>query len=285
MMDKMEASTPPEVMRTNLTSFILTLKALGVHNILSFDLMNLPSVDALSHGLESLYALGALDDKTNLTDLGTNMSAFPTEPRVSRMLLEGLDAGCAWEVLSVASALQVRALFVQPRTQRQRLDHDAAMAETVDRSGDHVTYANLLAEMDDRSIDKEECREKFINFVALKRAAEVRNQLSRFLRKYGKVRSLGTVDPEERSKAIRRCVTAGFFFNVAKLANDGRYYTLRGKHMVIPSQASVLHAHGDTSEYIVFGETYDGSRGGIEVRHCSTIQARWLRELAPHYWD
>ena len=48
MTEKMEAATPPEIMRTNLTSFILTLKALGVHNILAFDLMNLPSVDALS---------------------------------------------------------------------------------------------------------------------------------------------------------------------------------------------------------------------------------------------
>ncbi|KAI2507007.1 hypothetical protein MHU86_7392 [Fragilaria crotonensis] len=285
MMEKMEAATSPEIMRTNLTSFILTLKALGIHNILAFDLMNLPSVEALSHGLESLYALGGLDDKTNLTDLGTKMSSFPTEPRVSRMLLEALDTNCSWEVLGVASALQVRALFVQPRSQRQRLDYDAAMIETADRSGDHVTYANVLAELDDRNMSQEECREKFVNYVALKRAGEVRDQLARFLRNYGKVASLGTIDQEERSKAIRRCVTAGFFFNTAKLANDGRYYTLRGKHLVIPSQTSVLHAHGDASEYIVFGETYDGSRGGIEVRHCSTIQARWLRELAPHYWE
>jgi HrpA-like RNA helicase len=261
------------------------LKALGVHNILSFDLMDLPSVDFLSHGLESLYALGAVDDQTNLTELGTDMSAFPTEPRVSRMLLQSLETDCSWEMLGVASALQVRSLFVQPRTQRQRLDHDAVMAEMVERSGDHVTYANLLADMDDRGMDQEECREKFISYVALKRAMEVRKQLSRFLKRYGRVLSLGTIEPEERSKAIRRCVTAGFFFNVAKLANDGRYYTLRGKHMVTPSQASVLHSHGDPSEYIVFGETYDGSKGGIEVRHCSTIQARWLRELAPHYWD
>lgn len=285
MMDKMELSTPPEVMRTNLTSFILTLKALGVHNILSFDLMDMPSVDALSHGLESLYALGALDDQTALTDLGTKMSTFPTEPRVSRMLLEALDSGCSWEVLGVASALQVKSLFVQPRTQRQKLDLDAAMMEIADRSGDHVTYADLLAIVDDRNIGQEECREKFINYVALQRAVEVRAQLARFLRGFGKVTSLGTVDPEERSKAIRRCVTAGFFFNAAKLSNDGKYYTLRGKHFVTPSQASVLHAHGDTSEYIIFGETYDGSRGGIEVRQCSTIQARWLKELAPHYWD
>jgi hypothetical protein len=159
------------------------------------------------------------------------------------------------------------------------------MSELVDPSGDHVTFANLIAEMDDREMDQEECKEKFINYVALKRAMEVRNHLSRVLKRYGRVQAMGlSGDDQERSRAVRRCVTAGFFFNTAKLANDGRYYTVRGKHMVAPSQSSVLHSHGETSEYIVFGETHDGARGGIEVRACSTIEAKWLRELAPHYW-
>lgn len=285
MMNEMEDSTIPEVARTNLTSFILTLKALGIDNILAFDLMVLPSMDALSHGLETLYALGAIDDKTHLTKIGLDMAAFPTEPRISRMLLESLKEGCAWEVLSVASALQVRALFVRPRTQRQRLDYDAAMVEIADRSGDHVTYTNLLVETEYRELDRNDCKEKFINYIALKRCIEVRNQLSFFLRRYGKIDSLGSSNPEDRSRAIRRCVTAGFFFNVAKLASDGRFYTLRGHHKVTPSQSSILHAHGDSSEYIVFGETYDGARGGIEIRHCSNVDARWLTELAPHYWN
>jgi ATP-dependent RNA helicase DDX35 len=285
MMDDMRAATSPEILRSNLTGFILTIKALGIHNVLSFDLMDLPSVDALSHGLECLYALGAVDDQTNLTSRGIDMSAFPTEPRVSRMLLESLEMGCSWEVLAVASALQVGSLFLQPRTQRQKLDYDAAMSNVVDRSGDHVTYTNLIAEMDDRDMDQEECKEKFVNRVALVKAIEVRDQLSRFLRRYGRVKAMGiTGYNQERSKAIRKCVTAGFFFNVAKLANDGNYYTVRGKHLVTCSQSSVLHSHGDTSEYVVFGETHDGSRGGIEIRSCSTIDARWLRELAPHYW-
>lgn len=284
MMDSMMESTPSEILRTNLTGFILTLKALGVHNILSFDLMDHPSVETLSHGLECLYALGAVDDKTDLTSLGFDMSAFPTEPRVSKMLLTSLELGCSWEVLAVASVLQVRSIFLQPRTQRQKLDYNTAMAELADPSGDHVTYANLIAEMDDRDMDGEECKEKFINRVVLLKAIEIRNQLSRFLKKYGRVQAMG-VEGEERSRAIRKSVTAGFFFNVAKLANDGNYYSVRDKQLVTVSSSSVLHSHGDTSEYIVFGETHDGRRGGIEIRSCSTVDARWLRELAPHYWE
>lgn len=308
MATQMEARTAPEILRTNLTGFILTLKALSVDNILAFDLLDLPSVDSLSHGLECLYALNAIDDQTNMTKLGHDMSAFPTEPRIARMLLESLEMGCSWEVLGVASAMQVRQLFVKPRgggggmRQQQMMDYETAMAEVADTSGDHVTYANIIAEHDDRSgamggriqVDEQECKEKFIHPIALRRALEVRNQLTSFLRRYGKIKAMGLAaglgaagggGTLERSKAIRRCVTAGFFFNVAKLANDGRYYTIRKKILVTPSQSSVFHSHGTSSEYILFCETHDGGRGGIELRSISAIDARWLRELASHYWE
>jgi ATP-dependent RNA helicase DDX35 len=284
MAEKMEATTQPEVLRTNLTSFILTLKAMGVDNILSFDLMSIPSVAALSHGLECLYALEAIDRDTNLTHRGNQMAEFPTEPRVSTMLLESLGAGCAEEALAVAASLQVRALFHQPRTERQQIEYDAAMPEIADRSGDHVTHVNLLELFQRAPLSAEECRERFINRVALKRALEVKAQLRRFLRRYGSINGMENALDEDRSKSIRKCVTSGFFFNTAKLGSDGRYYTLRGRHMVSISKASVLDRYGESTEYIIFCETYDGSRGGIEVRNCSAAEGRWLRELAPHYW-
>jgi ATP-dependent RNA helicase DDX35 len=290
LLDKMEAQTPPEILRTNLTSFILTLKALGVDNVLAFDLMDIPSVEALSHGLECLYALGAIDDRTRLTEAGSDMAAFPTEPRVSRMLLESLAEGCSWEVLAVAGALQVRELFLRKpragRQQQQLFDYESAMSEVADPSGDHVTYANLFSAMDDRGMSEQECRERFVHYAALRRGMEVRDQLARFLRRFGRVQATGAVGEEQRSVAIRRCVTAGFFFNVAKLGSDGRYYTLRKKVPVAPAASSVYATHARvSSEYIVFGETYDGARGGMELRAVSAIQARWLRELAPHYWE
>lgn len=287
----MEQATSPEILRTNLSSFILTLKALGVDNILAFDLMDLPGVDALSHGLESLYALGAIDDGTHLTKLGLDMSSFPTEPRVSRMMLESLKEGCAREIVGVASVLQVRSLFVSlrgaaSRRQQQQLDYEAAISQVADRSGDHVTYVNVIAEQDAGDLDREECKERFLDYVALRRVIEIRNQLLRFLRKFGRVRDMGMAAAEETSKAVRKCVTAGFFFNVAKLNNDGKYYTIRGNQniLVTPSQSSIFHTHGSYSEYIIFCETHDGARGGIELRSVSSIDPRWLRELAPHYW-
>lgn len=291
LLEQMPAQTPPEILRTNLTSFILTLKSLGVDNILAFDLIDLPSVEALSHGLETLYALGAIDDQTQITKQGLDMAIFPTEPRVARMLLESITEGCSWEVLAVASALQVRDLFQRPRgrvSQQQQLDFQASVTEIADPSGDHVTYVNILSEMEDQQMNEAACRERFLNYLAIRRALEVRDQLASFLRRYGRVQGLGLVggDGSERSRRIRRCVTAGFFTNVARLDNDGRYRTLRKGIPVTPSSSSILSM--DTSipsHYILFGETIDGARGDIELKSVSSIEARWLRELAPHYWE
>ncbi|KAG7370856.1 ATP-dependent helicase HrpA [Nitzschia inconspicua] len=288
---KMEEATPPEILRTNLSNFILSLKALGVNNILGFDLLDLPSVDALSHGLESLFALGAIDDATALTTIGQDMSSFPTEPRISRMLLESLREECSREVAGVAGALQVQSLFLTPRgssarRQQLQIDYEAAVGEFADNSGDHVTYANILQAYDDTHMGREECKEKYVDYVALQKVIEVRNQLLGFLKRFGRVRSLGMATSKERCDAILRCVTAGFFFNVAKLHNDGRYYTIRGTNQILvtPSSSSVFNTHGSHADYIVFCNTHDGSRGGIELTAVSAINPRWLRELAPHYW-
>lgn len=290
---KMKPTTQPEILRSDLTKFVLSLKALAIENPLTFDMMDgIPSIEAISHAMESLFALGAIDEETQLTKLGLDMSSFPTEPRVSRMLLESLKEGCSREIAGVASTLQVQSLFVKQhgastRRQQQQLDFEAAISQVADSSGDHVTFANVMAEHDDHGFDYEDCKERFLNFIALKRSLEIRNQLMRFLRKFGRVSSLGMAEAQARSISIRKCVTAGFFFNVAKMNNDGRYYTIRRdrKILVTLSHSSVFRSHGGYSEYIVFCETRDSARGGIELDSVSSIDSRWLRELAPHYWE
>jgi HrpA-like RNA helicase len=259
---------------------------MGIHNILGFDMINVPPITTIRHALESLYALGAIDENTNLTSLGQQMSEFPTDPNVSRMLLESLRLGCSQEVLCVAAALQVRSLFYPPRSSKQQIEYDDSIQEILDTKSDHVTYVNLFQLHQRSPLNKQDCEERFVNYMALKRACEIRSQLSRFLRKYGRVQGMDLGQDEQQvSEAIRKCLTAGFFSHTAKLGNDGRYYSLRGGHMVSISSSSVLHKYGMGEQYIIFTETYDGSRGGLEVRGVSVVEGKWLLEIAPHYFD
>ncbi len=49
---------------------MLLLKSLGINDLIHFDFMDPPPAEALIRALEQLYALGALNDRGELTKLG-----------------------------------------------------------------------------------------------------------------------------------------------------------------------------------------------------------------------
>ena len=65
----------PEIQRTNLASTVLSLKAMGINDLLSFDFMDAPPMQTLISAMEQLHALSALDDEGLLTRLGRRVSA------------------------------------------------------------------------------------------------------------------------------------------------------------------------------------------------------------------
>ena len=70
----------PEIQRTNLANTVLLLKAMGINDLINFDFMDPPPIQALISAMEQLYTLGALDDEGLLTKLGRLMAEFPLEP-------------------------------------------------------------------------------------------------------------------------------------------------------------------------------------------------------------
>ena len=59
------AERTPEILRANLATVALQLKALGVDNVLQFPFMDAPPVVAIARALELLLALGALDKQVD----------------------------------------------------------------------------------------------------------------------------------------------------------------------------------------------------------------------------
>ena len=105
-------------------------------------------------------------------------------------------------------------------------------------------------------ISEDKCRDRFVNCASLVRALDVRDQLARFLgqcfggggshwfgAKRREIVGSRTYNPDKRSKAIRRCMTAGYFTNAARLGAGGRYYSLHGNYAVSVSSSSVLNRY------------------------------------------
>ncbi|KAF2724222.1 P-loop containing nucleoside triphosphate hydrolase protein [Polychaeton citri CBS 116435] len=141
-------STTPEIQRTNLNSIVLMLKSLGINDLINFDFMDPPAPDMLIRSLEQLYALGALNDKGELTKM---------DPMLAKAVLAADKEGCVDEA---------SALFYRPKD--KKLQADAARARfTVKEGGDHATYLNIWNQWVDSDF----------SYRSLTRARDVRDQL------------------------------------------------------------------------------------------------------------
>lgn len=69
-MEELIENTYPEILRSNLATTVLTLKKLGINDLVHFDFMDPPAPETLMRALELLNYLGALDDEGNLTTEG-----------------------------------------------------------------------------------------------------------------------------------------------------------------------------------------------------------------------
>ena len=66
---------------------VLMLKSLGINDLMHFDFMDAPPAETLFRALEQLYALGALNDRGELTKLGRRMAEFPLDPMLAKTIL------------------------------------------------------------------------------------------------------------------------------------------------------------------------------------------------------
>ena len=85
--------------RTDLSMSVLQLKALGISNLVRFEFPSAPPSKNLIAALELLFALGALDEKGELTKpVGEQMGELPLHPTLSKMLLTSSTFNCTREV-------------------------------------------------------------------------------------------------------------------------------------------------------------------------------------------
>ncbi len=135
---KLPANTPPEMQRTDLSQSVLQLLALGIDNLVRFEFPSAPPSKNLIASLEVLYALGAVDDRGQLTEpLGERMSELPIHPTLSKMLLGSAEFGCSQEACVIVSMLQVEGIFNRPQGQ-------SAKARVAWRNNFEVAEGDLL---------------------------------------------------------------------------------------------------------------------------------------------
>jgi ATP-dependent RNA helicase DHX8/PRP22 len=272
--NEMIPSAIPEIQRTNLGNTVLTMKAMGINDLLSFDFMDAPPVQTLVTALEELYGLGALDDEGLLTRLGRKMAEFPLEPQLSKIVICSVDLGCAEEILTVAAMLTVEQIFYRPKDKQAQADQKRS--RFFQTEGDHLTLLTVYQSWAHNNYSNPWCFDNFVQSRALRRCQDVRKQLCGIMDRYNlPIESCG-----KHWDRIRKAITSGFFKNAAKKDPQEGYKTLvEGQPVYIHPSSALFNRQ---PEWLVFHKLVLTSK---EYLHeCTTIEPKWLVEFAPNFF-
>lgn len=301
--DNMAQHDIPELQRSDLAPTILQLKALGVDNIARFPFFTAPPSALVTRALDHLYSLGALDIYAKLTKpLGVRMAELAVPPQLAKALLSAPSFGCQSEMLSICAMAQLGG------NQNVWFDHGGESRKAMEASrrkfaaeeGDHATLLNVYTAFvsDKRGNGRKQagwCRDLHLNFKSLSRAVSIRNQLRRYLERFGiDVRESLDSDsktsdgrggrPKATAQQILRCLTSGFFAQAARMQPDGSYASVSG--------GTTLHVHPTSlmfnrkADWVIFYDVVETGAGGkVYMRDVSKIEKGWLTELAPDFYS
>ncbi|GBM13433.1 Pre-mRNA-splicing factor ATP-dependent RNA helicase DHX16 [Araneus ventricosus] len=272
---ELEDNTIPEIQRVNLGNAVLLLKSLGINDIIHFNFLDPPPHESLVLALEQLYALGGLNHQGELTKLGRRMAEFPVDPMMSKMLLASEKYKCSEEILSIAAMLSVNnAIFYRPK---DKIVHaDTARKNFFDLAGDHLTLLNVYNQWVESEYSTQWCFENYIQHRSMKRARDVREQLEGLMDRV----EIELVSNSLDTVAIRKSITAGYFYHTARLSKSGQYKTAKQQQTVTIHPNSALFE--DLPRWLVYHELVLTTKEFM--RQVIEIEGVWLLEVAPHYY-
>ena len=192
---ELKENTYPEILRSNLSSVVLTLKKLKIDDIVHFDYMDPPAPETLMRALEELNYLGALSDDGDLTKIGAMMSEFPLDPTLAKVLNSSVEFKCVNEAATIVSLLNAPNIFLRPK--ECQAEADAAKGRFSHEDGDHLTMLNVFNAYKLKKENADWCYDHFLNIRGLKAANDIRDQLLSIMVKQGlKIVSRPISDPE-----------------------------------------------------------------------------------------
>ncbi|KAM7515656.1 hypothetical protein LguiA_005239 [Lonicera macranthoides] len=272
--NEMSPTSIPEIQRINLGTVTLSMKAMGINDLLSFDFMDPPSPQALISAMEQLYSLGALDEEGLLTKLGRKMAEFPLDPPLSKMLLASVDLGCSDEILTIIAMIQTGNIFYRPREKQAQADQKRA--KFFQPEGDHLTLLAVYEAWKAKNFSGPWCFENFVQSRSLRRAQDVRKQLLSIMDKY----KLDVVSAGKNFTKIRKAITAGFFFHAGRKDPQEGYRTLVENQPVYIHPSSALFQR--QPDWVIYHELVMTTKE--YMREVTVVDPKWLVELAPRFF-
>uniref|UniRef100_A0AAV2J065 RNA helicase n=1 Tax=Knipowitschia caucasica TaxID=637954 RepID=A0AAV2J065_KNICA len=276
--------TVPEIQRTSLTGVVLTLKCLGVHDVIRFPYLDSPEERFILEALKQLYQFDAIDRRGKVTKLGELMVEFPLHPGLTRAVLKAASYRCPDLMLPVAAMLSVENIFIRPGHSQKQKEADERHRALASKSGGMNDFATLLSIFHFcKSSEKPAawCKENWIHWRALKSAFSVETQLGEILYRLQQRSDFPfeSFDGNEKNK-LRLCLCAGYFTNVARRSIGKAFCTMDGHgSMVHIHPSSALFENEKDFDWVMFNDVLVTSK--VYIRTVCPIRYEWVKDLLP----
>lgn len=267
--NELQPQTYPEILRSNLGTVVLQLKKLGIDDLVHFDFMDPPAPETLMRALELLNYLGALDDDGNLTEMGSQMSEFPLDPQLAKLLIASPNYRCSNEILTIVALLSVPNVFVRPKEAQKQADEAKNKFSHI--HGDHLSLLNVYHAYQQHNSDPQWCYENFLNNRSLKSAANVRQQLLSIMQRMNVPLVSTEFTSPEYYVNIRKALVTGFFMRVAHKERNGQYITVKDNQVVALHPSCGLDHQ---PEWVLYNEFVLTTRNFI--RTCTEVDPDWF---------
>ncbi|KQK80939.1 putative ATP-dependent RNA helicase DHX40 [Amazona aestiva] len=152
--------TVPEIKRTSLTSVILTLKCLSVHDVIRFPYLDCPEERHILEALKELYQCDAIDRRGHVTRLGEFLVQFPLPPNLTCAVIKAASLDCEDLLLPIAAMLSVENVFIRPGDPQKQKEAELQHQELSSQVGgcnDFATLLNIFEQCKARSAAKTFC--------------------------------------------------------------------------------------------------------------------------------
>ena len=275
-----DAHTAPEILRTNLASVILRMKAFDLGEPETFPFLDRPPPSRIRAARQALFDLQALDEHGALTPLGRALARLPVDPRFGRMALAARDNGCLDDVLVIVAALSVQDPRERPTEARD--DADRVHARLQDPRSDFLGLLRLWAAYETESTNRSRrklaawCRDHYLRPTRMREWGDVLSQLrDAFPHRRDAPRK--TQLRGSREDAIHRSLLAGLIDHVACRGSGHAYAGTQGTQVYL-FPGSVLFQR--KPKWIVSAERVETSR--LFARTVAPVRRTWIEPLAKH---
>jgi len=269
--------TDPEILRTNLAAVILKMMDSGLGEVSDFPFLDPPDKRLWNDGYKLLFELGAVDDKRKLSALGKNMARFPTDPRLSKMILSAIDENCLREVLIIVSGLSIQDPRERPAEKQQAADQ--AHAAFKDTESDFISFLNLWENYEEQrqilsnNQLKRHCQKAFLSFMRMREWREIHRQLHLVLN------TLKAKENQERASydTIHRALLSGLLGNIGRHDEKREYLACRNRKFQIFPGSGI---HKKRPKWLFSAEIVETQQ--VYARYNAKIEPEWIEPLAGH---